>query len=576
MEQQAQAVPPATPAGTGTGASLYVGDLDPNVSEAALFEHFQPVGAIVSVRICRDAITRRSLGYGYVNFVNAKDSEKAIETRNCTKLNGRAIRVMPVLRDPAARKNAAGNIFIKNIDPSLDTQGLHDMFLAMGNILSCKVVADETGKSKGYGFVHFANEKDAQTAIAAFNGKSLKDLQLFVAPFVRRNLRIQTMLANFTNVYIKNIQPNITDADIKKFFEQFGAITSTCTRKDKSGRPFAFCNFASHEQAVKAIENAHDKRIEGVADGALGLYVQRAQKKSERMFELQSRYEQSRYGGLGSTGNNLYIKNFGDFDSAALRDLFREYGDISSVYVARDEGGLSRGYGFVCFTSAEAASKALREMNGRILANRPLYVNVAQKKDARQNMLQMQFQRRPGGMFGLATMGSVHPQWMSMMAPWLARGGQGSSVPYFRPPAGQFQRRMGRATGGGRGRGPVNRRDQPQQIPVATTSTATAAPPTPVPVSTPAAVPMTPSLGPLTVEDLMKMAPDEQQAALGERLYAFVNESHPTEAPKITGMLLEMDPSELLGLINNPQELRERVKEALDVLMQYEKEAGAK
>lgn len=164
-------------------ASLYVGDLLTTVTEANLFEIFTHLGQIASIRVCRDHLTKRSLGYAYVNYIQVTDAERALDTLNNTLIKGRPCRIMWCQRDPSVRKSGVGNIFIKNLDPSIGHKELYDTFSDYGNILSCKVAFDENGQSKGFGFVHFESQESANSAIEKVHDKELLNRQVYVGRF---------------------------------------------------------------------------------------------------------------------------------------------------------------------------------------------------------------------------------------------------------------------------------------------------------------------------------------------------------------------------------------------------------
>ncbi|KAI1434260.1 hypothetical protein GGR50DRAFT_418750 [Xylaria sp. CBS 124048] len=414
-------------------ASLYVGELDPSVTEAMLFELFSQIGSVASIRVCRDTITRRSLGYAYVNYNTTSDGERALDELNYTQIKGRPCRIMWSQRDPNLRKSGQGNIFIKNLDAAIDNKALHDTFAAFGNILSCKVAQDEAGNSKGYGFVHYETDEAAAAAIKHVNGMLLNEKKVYVGhhiPKKDRQSKFEEMKANFTNVYVKNISPDATDEDFQKLFERYGDVTSSSLARDNEGksRGFGFVNFTTHESAAKAVDELNGKDFHGQ-----DLYVGRAQKKHEREEELRKSYEAARQEKASKyQGVNLYIKNLGDeVDDEKLRQMFSEYGAITSAKVMRDvtpdneedkegkdkenqkesgdevkeEGekkekktdkraGKSKGFGFVCFANPDDATKAVAEMNQRMFDNKPLYVALAQRKDVRKSQLEASIQAR--------------------------------------------------------------------------------------------------------------------------------------------------------------------------------------
>ena len=156
-------------------------------------------------------------------------AERALDTMNFDIVAGRPIRIMWSQRDPSLRRSGVGNVFIKNLDKSIDNKDMYDTFSAFGNILSCKVAQEVDGTSKGYGFVHFETEEAAKNAIQKVDGMLLNEKKVFVGRFVSRQEREKELGVNaqkFTNVFIKNFGDDLSDDKLKEMFNKFGKITS--------------------------------------------------------------------------------------------------------------------------------------------------------------------------------------------------------------------------------------------------------------------------------------------------------------------------------------------------------------
>jgi len=243
--------------------------------------------------------------------------------------------------------------------------------------------------------------------------------------------------------------------------------------------------------------------MNGQVLGDRTLFCCRAQKKAERQSELRRNYEYKRRETIKQyQGRNLFVKNIEDHISEdKFKKVFEPYGSIVSIRLMTNEKGVSKGFGFVCYSTREEAEKALNGIGkNTILDNcsKPLYVAIHEPKETRQqrfNRSRGKFPQQPN-MYP-PTSGTVFYQPSNYQ--------MGRNQPQFQqgyPPIQQGYPPIQPIPGG---RGGIRGARQPGQ-----------------------------TRGPGPNVELNK----QQKDALGEQLFQKINEKEPQLAGKITGMII--------------------------------------
>lgn len=72
-------------------------------------------------------------------------------------------------------------LYVGNLPWSVTNESLHDLFAAYGEIVEAIVISDRmSGRSKGFGFVTFANDADAEKAVAEMHDKEVEGRKIVV------------------------------------------------------------------------------------------------------------------------------------------------------------------------------------------------------------------------------------------------------------------------------------------------------------------------------------------------------------------------------------------------------------
>ena len=305
----------------GNRTNLIVNYLPQTLTDQEFRQMFVAIGQVRASKIIRDKATGYSYGFGFVDYMNPEDAEKAIHELNGMPVQNKTIKVA-FSRNHDEAKGA--NLYIRNLPRDWNTDQLKEMFEISGAVVNCRILTDQfTGLSKGVGFVLFDKKNEADDAIARFHN---------------------TIPNGGTEALnVKHAEENVGKARPPSTMANYGYGA----------------NGAGGGGPMRSQGMGNRYRYNPMTGGGMQGYGPRPPAPS-------------------GTGYVLFVYNIGtDADETALWQLFSPFGTIAKVDVIRDadKNNQCKGFGFVTMPNYHEAANAINALNGYTYKQKPLQVS---------------------------------------------------------------------------------------------------------------------------------------------------------------------------------------------------------
>ncbi|KAM4642270.1 ELAV-like protein 4 isoform 4-T4 [Discoglossus pictus] len=332
--------------------NLIVNYLPQNMTQEEFRSLFGSIGEIESCKLVRDKITGtqfeenfkdlatgtkwkplteegpifgkgQSLGYGFVNYIDPKDAEKAINTLNGLRLQTKTIKVSYARPSSASIRDA--NLYVSGLPKNMTQKELEQLFSQYGRIITSRILVDQvTGVSRGVGFIRFDKRIEAEEAIKGLNGQKPSGATEPITVKFANNPSQKTSQALLSQLYQSPNRryPGPLHHQAQRF--RFSPIT-----------------------------------IDGMTS-LVGMNIP----------------------GHTGTGWCIFVYNLSpDSDESVLWQLFGPFGAVNNVKVIRDfNTNKCKGFGFVTMTNYDEAAMAIASLNGYRLGDRVLQVSFKTNK----------------------------------------------------------------------------------------------------------------------------------------------------------------------------------------------------
>ncbi|XP_077834000.1 ELAV-like protein 3 isoform X2 [Macaca mulatta] len=351
--------------------NLIVNYLPQNMTQDEFKSLFGSIGDIESCKLVRDKITGQSLGYGFVNYSDPNDADKAINTLNGLKLQTKTIKVSYARPSSASIRDA--NLYVSGLPKTMSQKEMEQLFSQYGRIITSRILVDQVtgqavregapgggkggvglhrrgqgrcdgrsrplaGVSRGVGFIRFDKRIEAEEAIKGLNGqKPLGAAEPITVKFAN-NPSQKTGQALLTHLYQSSAR------------RYAGPLHHQTQR-------FRLDNLLNMAYGVKRFSPIAIDGMSGLAGVGLS-------------------------GGAAGAGWCIFVYNLSpEADESVLWQLFGPFGAVTNVKVIRDfTTNKCKGFGFVTMTNYDEAAMAIASLNGYRLGERVLQVSFKTSK----------------------------------------------------------------------------------------------------------------------------------------------------------------------------------------------------
>ncbi|CAL9243597.1 unnamed protein product [Arabidopsis halleri] len=262
--------------------SLWIGDLQQWMDENYIMSVFNQSGEAQSAKVIRNKQTGQSEGYGFIEFVNHSVAERVLQTYNGAQMPSteQTFRLNWAQAGAGEKRHQTEGpdhtIFVGDLAPEVTDYMLSDTFKNVyGSVKGAKVVVDRTtGRSKGYGFVRFADENEQMRAMTEMNGQYCSTRPMRIGPAANKNaLPMQPAMyqntqggnagdsdPNNTTIFVGGLDANVTDDELKSIFGQFGELLHV---KIPPGKRCGFVQYANRATAEHALSVLNGTQLGG-------------------------------------------------------------------------------------------------------------------------------------------------------------------------------------------------------------------------------------------------------------------------------------------------------------------------